>query len=48
LVRLGLAEASLSLGAIEEDVSDVPRTEKWKARRVEVSLKPAQSAGSNP
>ena len=48
LVRLGLAEASLSLGSIEEDVSDVPRSEKWKARRVEVSLKPAKSTGSNP
>ena len=48
LVRLGLAEASLSLGSAEEDVSDVPRSEKWKARRVEVSLKPAKSTGSNP
>lgn len=48
LVRLGLREASISLAAVEEDVSDVPRSEKWKARRVEVSLKPAKSTGANP
>jgi len=48
LVRLGLPEASLSLASIEEDVSDVPRSEKWKARRVEVSLKPAKSTRSEP
>lgn len=48
LVRLGLPEALLSLASVEEDVSDVPRSEKWKARRVEVSLKPAKSTGTNP
>jgi outer membrane protein OmpA-like peptidoglycan-associated protein len=48
LVRLGLAEDSLSLGAVEEDVSRRPRSEAWKSRRVEVSLKPANPTGSNP
>lgn len=48
LVRLGLPEASLSLAAVEEDVSDRPRSEAWKSRRVEVSLKPTNPTGSNP
>jgi outer membrane protein OmpA-like peptidoglycan-associated protein len=48
LVRLGLPEASLTLASVEEDVSDMPRSERWKARRVEVSLKPVKPAGSNP
>lgn len=48
LVRLGLPEASLSLAAVEEDVSDRPRSEAWKSRRVEVSLKPSNPTGSNP
>lgn len=48
LVRLGLPEASLSLAAVEEDVSDRPRSEAWKSRRVEVSLKASNPTGSNP
>lgn len=44
LVRLGVPEANLSLEAVEEDVSRVARSEQWKSRRVEVSLKPAATA----
>ena len=41
LVRLGLPEASFNLDSFEEDVSGLPRSEQWRARRVEVSLKTA-------
>ncbi len=40
LVRLGLGEAQLGLATKTVDVSNVSRSELWKARRVEVSLKP--------
>lgn len=39
LVRLGLSEASLAVEAEEEDISQVPRSEQWKSRRVEITLK---------
>ncbi len=41
LVRLGIPEAGVSVEAVEEDVSRIARSEQWKSRRVEVSLKPA-------
>ncbi len=41
LVRLGLPEAAISVVSEGEDVSDVPSSERWKSRRVEVSPKPA-------
>ncbi len=41
LVRLGIPESAFTVEAEEEDVSRVARSEQWKSRRVEVSLKPA-------
>lgn len=48
LVRLGLPEALFHLASFEEDVSGLPRSEQWRARRVEVSPKPAQEGPPNP
>lgn len=43
LQRLGVAEADLAVSSKGEDVSGVSRSELWKARRVEVSLQPADA-----
>lgn len=43
LQRLGVAEADLAVSSKGEDVSRVSRSELWKARRVEVSLQPADA-----
>lgn len=40
LVRLEVDETSMELDSKVEDVSGIPRSERGKARRVEVSLKP--------
>ncbi|MCB1204257.1 MAG: OmpA family protein [Verrucomicrobiae bacterium] len=48
LVKLGIAEASMTLDAVEEDVSSIPRSERWKSRRVEVTLKPLTPAETKP
>lgn len=40
LKRLEIDESSMALDSAVEDVSKMPRSERWKARRVEVSLKP--------
>lgn len=41
LVRLGHEESKLSLDGVVEDVSRLPRSERGKSRRVEISLAPA-------
>lgn len=41
LVRLEIPETSIVTAAVVENVSNLSRREKWKARRVEVSLKPS-------
>lgn len=38
LVKLGFEEESMSTESVGEDVSNVSRSERWKARRVEVSV----------
>lgn len=50
LVRLEISKESMATASVVENVSDRPRSEKWKARRVEVSLKPVTPAagGATP
>jgi outer membrane protein OmpA-like peptidoglycan-associated protein len=48
LIRLGLPEASLEVASTGEDVSGVSRSELWKSRRVEVTLKPVETPRPNP
>lgn len=48
LIRLGLPEASLEVASKGEDVSGVSRSELWKSRRVEVTLKAADAPAPNP
>jgi len=48
LVRLGLPESTLQAASKGEDVSRVSRSELWKSRRVEVSLKPLEPPAPNP
>lgn len=47
LKRLGLPETALSTDAKIENVSSLPRSERWKARRVEVAPKPPGEPGEN-
>ncbi len=44
LERLELMVDSVETAAVVENVSNVPRSQQWKARRVDVSLKPADEA----
>jgi outer membrane protein OmpA-like peptidoglycan-associated protein len=48
LIRLGLPEASLGVASEGEDVSRVSRSELWKSRRVEVTLKPSETETARP
>lgn len=48
LVKLGIGETSMTLAAVEEDVSGIPKSERWKSRRVEVALKPLDAAKTEP
>ncbi|HRQ89301.1 MAG TPA: OmpA family protein, partial [Bacteroidia bacterium] len=48
LVRLGIAEGTLSVESKSEDVSGISQSERWKSRRVEISLKPAGNAPAEP
>jgi len=48
LLRLGLPEAALEVASKEEDVSEISRSERWKSRRVELSLKPSGTAKPTP
>jgi OOP family OmpA-OmpF porin len=48
LIRLGLPEASLEVASKGEDVSGISRSELWKSRRVEVTLKPVEVPRTNP
>lgn len=42
LVKLGFPEESMTTDSVGEDVSNVSRSERWKARRVEVSIAPEE------
>jgi OOP family OmpA-OmpF porin len=48
LIRLGLPEPSLEVASKGEDVSGISRSELWKSRRVEVTLKPVEVPRTNP
>jgi len=41
----GIPEDAMSTESVGEDVSDVSRSQRWKARRVEVSLAPPEEPG---
>lgn len=44
LVSLGLDVTGIETAAVVENVANVPRSQQWKARRVDVALKPAGEA----
>ncbi|MEX2577949.1 MAG: OmpA family protein [Verrucomicrobiales bacterium] len=46
LVALGLREDSMQTASVGEDVSNVSRSDRWKARRVEVSLNAEEESPS--
>jgi len=48
LERLGLEVSSIETATVVENVSNVPRSQRWKARRVDISLKPAAEAATAP
>lgn len=48
LERLGLEVSSIETASLVENVSNVPRSQRWKARRVDISLKPAAEAVTAP
>ena len=48
LERLGLEVSSIETASFVENVSNVPRSQRWKARRVDISLKPAAEAATAP
>jgi len=47
LVKLGFAEEIMKTDSVGEDVSNVSRSERWKARRVEVSVAPPEEEASS-
>lgn len=48
LERLELDVTAIETAALVENVSNVPRSQQWKARRVDVSLKPAGESAPAP
>ena len=47
LVALGIPRESIEKVSRGEDVTNVARSERWKARRVEISLAPPEEAGES-
>jgi len=48
LTRLEVGATAIETAALVENVSNLPRSRQWKARRVEVSLKPAGETAPAP